>query len=54
MNIIDKLASLAIVIADLNTRLSMVQDEAEMQKHRADTAEKRLEELIAKSVIEDE
>lgn len=41
----DRLASLALVIADLNTGLSQAQQQATQEKQRADAAEARIVEL---------
>lgn len=48
MTVADRLASLAVVIADLNVRLSRAEHSAVAEEKRADTAEAKLKELEAK------
>lgn len=42
MTLTDRLASLALVIADLNARLSQAEQQAAQEKQRADAAEAKL------------
>lgn len=44
MNLTDRLASLALVIADLNARLDQALQMAAKEKQRADEAEAKLDE----------
>jgi hypothetical protein len=45
VSLTDRLASLALVVADLNMRLSAAQQETAKQKQRADEAEAKLVEV---------